>query len=145
MDITPYIGPIFGGTLIGVGSVLMMLFAGKIAGVSGIFSGLLSPKPTDVAWRLAFVVGMMAGGAVLLLTVPDSFVSTDAPERSLPVVALGGLLVGFGTRLGSGCTSGHGVCGIARLGPRSLVATLTFIGSGAAVTFVVNHLLGGAV
>ena len=136
-------GPIAGGLLIGLGAAAMMLFFGRIAGVSGIFSGLLDPKPGGMAWRLAFVAGLIVGGAAFFLAAPHTFASTLS--RSLPAVAVGGLLVGFGVRLGSGCTSGHGVCGIARLGPRSVVATVTFISSGALVTLLVNTLAGGAI
>lgn len=138
-----YIYPALGGVLIGLGASALMLFSGRIAGVSGIFSGLLNIKPGDFAWRVAFVLGMVVGGAALHAVRPDLFgVGLD---RSLGAVAVGGLLVGFGTRLGSGCTSGHGVCGVARLGPRSFVATATFIASGAVVVFLVNQLAGGAI
>lgn len=136
------LAPIVGGILIGLGASALMLFNGKIAGVSGIFGGLLQPKAGDFAWRSAFVAGIVVGGVILYLLRPDLF--GVGVERSLPVVVLGGLLVGFGARLGSGCTSGHGVCGIARLGPRSLVATAMFIGTGAISAFIVNHILGGA-
>jgi len=135
------LAPIIGGVLIGLGASALMLFNGKIAGVSGIFGGLLHPKAGDFAWRAAFVAGIIVGGFVLFLLRPDMF--GVGVERSLPVVVLGGLLVGFGARLGSGCTSGHGVCGIARLGPRSIVATLTFIATGAVAAFVVNQVFGG--
>jgi len=122
---------------------MLMLFSGRIAGVSGIFSGLLDPKPGDMGWRAAFVGGLMAGGAALFALSPETF--TSGLDRSLGAVAVGGLLVGFGARMGSGCTSGHGVCGMARLGPRSIVATVTFISSGALVTLLVNRLAGGAI
>lgn len=136
------LAPIIGGLLIGLGASALMLFNGKIAGVSGIFSGLLHPKAGDFAWRAAFIAGIVVGGTVLFLLRPDLF--GVGVERSIPILILGGVLVGFGARLGSGCTSGHGVCGIARLGPRSVVATLTFIGTGAIAAYVVNQLLGGA-
>ncbi len=142
MDIA-ILGPIAGGILIGLGASALMLFNGKIAGVSGIFGGLLSPKAGDFAWRAAFIAGIVVGGAALFLLNPDLF--GVGVERSLPIIVLGGLLVGFGARLGSGCTSGHGVCGIARLGPRSIVATLTFMATGAVSAFVVNQILGGSV
>ncbi|MFW5740005.1 MAG: YeeE/YedE family protein [Myxococcota bacterium] len=136
------LAPIIGGILIGLGASALMLFNGKIAGVSGIFGGILSPKAGDFAWRAAFIAGIIVGGIALFVVRPDMF--GVGVERSLPVILLGGLLVGFGARLGSGCTSGHGVCGIARLGPRSIVATLTFIATGAVAAYVVNHILGGA-
>ena len=143
MGISEAVYPIIGGVLIGVGASALMFFSGRIAGVSGIFSGLLNIKPGDLAWRLAFVLGMVVGGAAIHTFRPDLFgVGID---RSLGAVVVAGLLVGFGTRLGSGCTSGHGVCGVARLGPRSLVATATFITSGAVVVYLVNHVAGGAI
>lgn len=141
--LTQFSGPITGGLLIGLAAAAMMLLFGRITGVSGIFSGLLDPRPGDMAWRLAFVLGLVVGGGAFFVLSPETFTSTLS--RSLPAVAVGGLLVGFGVRLGSGCTSGHGVCGIARLAPRSLVATVTFIASGALVTLLVNTLSGGAI
>jgi hypothetical protein len=138
-----YLGPILGGLLIGLAASGLMLFLGRIAGVSGIFSGLLKPTTGDLAWRLAFVLGLVAGGAVLFILTPATFSSTL--DRSVITIALGGLLVGFGARLGSGCTSGHGVCGMARIGPRSIIATMTFIASGVLVTYFANHIMGGAV
>lgn len=142
MDNDSYIMHVAGGLLIGLAAAGLMLLSGKIAGVSGIFQGLLSPRAGDMSWRLSFVAGLMAGGALLLVLQPQLFATSV--ERSLPIVALGGLLVGFGARLGSGCTSGHGICGMARLGPRSIVATVTFIGSGALATFLINRFAGGA-
>lgn len=132
-----------GGLLVGVGAGAMMLLRGQIAGVSGIFGGLLNVKAGDIGWRAYFVAGLVVGGTLMYLLRPDLF--TMDIDRSMVAVAIGGLLVGFGARLGSGCTSGHGVCGIARFGPRSIVATLTFIASGAVVTFVVNRFFGGAI
>ncbi len=127
-----------GGALIGAAAVLLMATLGRIAGISGIVGGLMSAGLQDIGWRLAFIAGLIAGPWVaVLLGAPIPQVDVDA---SIPVVILAGLLVGFGTRLGSGCTSGHGVCGLARLSPRSLVATLLFMGTAAAVVFVVHHL-----
>lgn len=134
--------PLLGGILIGAAAIAMMAFHGRIAGISGIFGGLLAPKAGDVEWRALFVGGLVAGGLVMGLLSPGAF-EIDI-DRSLWAVGLAGLLVGFGTRLGSGCTSGHGVCGVSRLSPRSLVATVTFIGSGAITVFVINQLFGGA-
>lgn len=131
-----------GGALIGLSASILLLFSGRIAGISGIFAGLLSPKAGDTGWRLAFVAGLVLGGLALFLVAPSMFaVSYD---RTLPMVAIAGLLVGVGVRLGSGCTSGHGVCGLSRLSPRSLVATLTFIATGAITVFVVRTMMGGA-
>ena len=133
--------PLAGGALIGLASASLLLFHGKIAGISGIVGGLLGPSHRDSAWRLLFVSGLVVGGVIMSLLLPSAFAITV--ERSLVAVAVAGLLVGVGTRLGNGCTSGHGVCGTSRLSPRSIVATVTFIGSGAATVFVVTHLLGG--
>jgi uncharacterized membrane protein YedE/YeeE len=127
--------------MIGLASVALMLFIGRIAGIAGIVGGLFGSVGSGIGWRLAFVAGLIAGPFVVPLaggTIPD--VTIDAP---LPIVVAAGLLVGFGTRLGTGCTSGHGVCGLARLSPRSLVATLSFMAAGAAVVFVSRHLGGG--
>ena len=141
MTLSTLIPPVVGGLMIGLAAAALMLTAGRILGVSGIFSGLLSPKAGEVGWRLSFVAGLLVGGAALFAARPELF--ANEMTRSLPAMALGGLLVGFGARLGSGCTSGHGVCGVARLGPRSLAATPTFIAFGALTTYLVNHLLGG--
>ena len=131
-----------GGALIGLSASLLLLFNGRIAGVSGIYAGLLAPKEGEVGWRAAFVGGLVAGGLVLFLLAPTLFAVEY--DRTLPMVAIAGLLVGFGVRLGSGCTSGHGVCGISRLSPRSLVATVTFIFTGALTVLAVRALTGGA-
>jgi hypothetical protein len=129
-----------GGLLIGAGALLLMLFSGRIAGISGIFADALEPRQTGRAWRMAFIVGLIA--APLLVAVTGRAV--PAPDMPAWVVVIaGGLLVGFGTRLGSGCTSGHGVCGIARLSPRSLAATVTFMATAAVVVAVSRHVLGG--
>lgn len=135
--------PLVGGVLIGLSAVAMMAFLGRIAGISGIISGLLSPRTGDVSWRALFAGGLLAGGLVMWLLRPDAFAITV--DRSWGAVVLAGLLVGFGTRLGSGCTSGHGVCGISRLSPRSLVATLTFMAAGVLTVFVVRQFFGGVV
>lgn len=136
-----WIAPLVGGALIGLAAAAMMWLHGRIAGVSGIFGGLVKPTAGDFAWRGAFVGGLVVGGLVMLLLTPTAFENTT--DVGLPLVALAGLLVGFGTRLGSGCTSGHGVCGISRFSPRSIVATLTFIATGAGAVLVVRAL-GGA-
>ncbi|EEP95031.1 YeeE/YedE family protein [Yersinia aldovae ATCC 35236] len=115
-----------------------MLWNGRIAGVSGILGGLLPPKIGDVFWRVAFVAGLMASPLVYSLFTPRPIIQIDS---SLPVLVLAGLLVGIGTRYGAGCTSGHGVCGLARLSPRSLVATLSFMLSGFITVWLVRHLL----
>ncbi len=130
-----------GGALIGLSASILLLFNGRIAGISGIFAGLLSPQRGDTGWRVAFVAGLLVGGLALFLAAPALFAVTY--DRTLPMVAVAGLLVGLGVRLGAGCTSGHGVCGLSRLSPRSLVATLTFIATGALTVVVVRLFTGG--
>lgn len=132
-----------GGALIGLSASLLLLSHGRIAGISGIFAGLLTGNVHDKLWRLMFVGGLLVGGLILTLLQPNFFAINV--QRSTPLVLLAGLLVGFGTRLGSGCTSGHGICGISRLSPRSLTAVGTFMAAGMATAYVVNHvILGGA-
>ena len=121
-----------GGALIGLAAVLLALFNGRIAGISGILSGLLRPVKGEWPWRLAFIVGLMA--ATLLVARPEIHI-----EASTPMLIIAGLLVGVGTRLGSGCTSGHGVCGLSRLSMRSLVATLLFMIEAMVTNFLVRH------
>ena len=118
-----------GGALIGLSATLLLLFNGRIAGISGIVSGALFTRAGDTLWRWAFLAGLILGGLALFAGSPELFSVTSG--RPIWAIALAGLAVGFGVRLGSGCTSGHGVCGLSRLSPRSLVATLTFIASGA--------------
>jgi uncharacterized membrane protein YedE/YeeE len=132
-----------GGALIGLSAALLMLFNGRIAGISGIFGGLLRPATGEFGWRLAFVLGLVGGGVGLAAALPGYF-AVDIARSPLAVIAAG-LLVGFGTRLGSGCTSGHGVCGISRFSLRSLVATLTFMATGAVTVAIVSRLFGGVV
>ena len=130
-----------GGLLIGLASALMLVLHGRIAGISGIAGRLLATARGDFFWRISFVVGLVAGGAVMFVTDPGAFAVTI--ERSTGALVAGGLLVGIGTQIGGGCTSGHGVCGIGRLSPRSIVATLTFMTTAAAVVFLVDTLTGG--
>ncbi len=118
-----------GGALIGLSAAMLMFFQGRIAGISGIYAGLIAPRADEFSWRLVFVGGLVVGGLASLLLVPGAFVDTSG--RSLGMVALAGLAVGVGSRMGSGCTSGHGVCGISRFSRRSIVATVTFITTGA--------------
>jgi hypothetical protein len=140
-DFTP-VSALIGGALIGLSASVVLLASGRVAGISGILGGLLRPQPGDVGWRLAFVVGLFAAGGVMLALAPDAFgVPTD---RSVPAVAVAGVLVGFGTRLGNGCTSGHGVCGLSRLSTRSLVATVTFMATGFLTALVVTQVFGGS-
>lgn len=131
-----------GGMLIGLSAALILFGLGRIAGISGIFGGLLMPKAGDVTWRAAFVLGLFAGGLVMGAIAPELF--TLRIDRTLLTVAVAGVLVGIGTRMGNGCTSGHGVCGISRGSPRSILATLTFMATGAITVFLVQHVFGGA-
>jgi uncharacterized membrane protein YedE/YeeE len=134
---TPWMS-LAGGVLLGLASALFILLNGRVLGISGIVAGLLRPRPADSAWRLAFVLGLLAAPAAYALVAPLPAVRIDAGWGTLVVA---GLLVGLGTRYGAGCTSGHGVCGLSRLSPRSLVATLAFMGTGFATVFVARHLL----
>lgn len=131
-----------GGVLIGLSAALMLLLFGRIAGISGMIGGLLEPQPGETAWRATFVAGLLAGGVALGMYFPGNFVVEV--ERSPLVIVAAGVMVGFGTRLGSGCTSGHGVCGISRFSRRSLLATLTFMCTGAVTAAIVTHLFGGS-
>lgn len=131
-----------GGLLIGVASFSLLILIGRIAGISGVIGGLLPAKAGDTDWRLAFFIGLLAGGAVMYLLDESAF--AQAPGRASYVrIIAGGLLVGFGTRLGNGCTSGHGVCGMARLSGRSIIASAVFIGTGVA-TVTIGSLGAGA-
>ena len=127
-----------GGLLIGLAAAAFVLVNGRIAGISGILGGLLRPVQGDVAWRVAFVAGLVGAPLAYALFAPLPAVRIDAGAGTL---AAAGLLVGLGTRYGSGCTSGHGVCGLARLSPRSLVATVSFMAAGFATVFVLRHVL----
>ncbi|MDQ2964028.1 MAG: YeeE/YedE family protein [Pseudomonadota bacterium] len=128
-----------GGVIIGVAAAMLVLVNGRIAGISGIVGGLLRPTPGDVAWRVAFVAGLIAAPMLYMIVaaLPPVII-----EASYPTLIVAGLLVGVGTRYGAGCTSGHGVCGISRLSPRSIVATLSFMAAGFATVFVARHVLG---
>ncbi len=138
-NLTPLSG-LLGGALIGLASAGLMLLTGRIAGVSGIFGGLLAWQPGDRAWRLAFVAGLIA--APLIAALAGTPLPRPAMTANLALVAVGGLLVGFGSRMGSGCTSGHGVCGFARLSVRSIAATLIFMGTAIITVAVVRHGFG---
>lgn len=129
-----------GGLIIGVAAAVLLLFNGRIAGISGIFGGLLSLPRSDMAWRLAFVAGMV--GAPLIAGLLGKPAIADI-QASWGVILAAGFLVGLGTRYASGCTSGHGVCGLSRGSLRSLVATLIFMGAGFLTVFVQRHLIGG--
>jgi uncharacterized protein len=142
MDATSIVVPLGGGALIGVAAAVLLVLSGRIAGVSGILGGLIRHRGGEWLWRGLFVAGLVAGGAVALAVRPGAF-AVEA-SRSAPALLAAGLLVGFGSRLGSGCTSGHGVCGAGRLSPRSIAATGTFILTGVATVFVVRTFFGGS-
>ncbi|MBE4618550.1 YeeE/YedE family protein [Vibrio navarrensis] len=130
-----------GGVLLGLSALIMLVLNGKIAGISGILTGLLTPKSRDFAWRLMFVVGMIAGGvAAVTFGMAHIPVASSLGGSSL-MLALAGLVVGVGTRLGNGCTSGHGICGIGRLSTRSMVATGVFMLVAAVTVFIRLHLI----
>jgi uncharacterized membrane protein YedE/YeeE len=131
---------LIGGIIIGFASFLLMFFIGRISGISGIVGQLLPPRRGDRDWRLAFVLGLVLGGAAMFVQDAGRFATVVGDPGSLRII-IAGLLVGFGTRLGSGCTSGHGVCGISRMSGRSLVATLVFIAAGV-VTVTLCSALG---
>lgn len=126
-----------GGVLIGLAAAILLFFNGRIAGISGVVGGLLVPVRSDIGWRAAFVAGLVAAPIAWLSLSPVPQVQIDASYGALVAA---GLLVGIGTRYASGCTSGHGVCGLSRLSLRSLVATLTFMGAGFVTVFLVRHL-----
>jgi uncharacterized membrane protein YedE/YeeE len=128
-----------GGALIGIASAMFVLFNGRIAGITGIMGGLLKPKSGDIGWRLAFIVGLIIAPVIWQLFTSLPAMQIDASNTLL---VLAGLIVGISTRYGSGCTSGHGVCGISRLSPRSIIATLAFMFTGFLTVYIVRHVLG---
>ena len=128
--------PLTGGILIGISASMMLLFSARIAGVSGIFGGMLFQQGKERAWRLSFIAGLIAGGVLLYIINAEFFENSSG--RGLLAVTVAGLLVGIGTRVGGGCTSGHGVCGIGRLSLRSIVATVTFVLAGMAIVVLVQ-------
>lgn len=140
LHFTPWLS-LAGGALIGTGAVLLILLNGRIAGISGILGSLLSRhQGSDKYWRLAFISGLVLSPLLWRVWQETPSIEVNTP---IPLIILAGLLVGFGTRMGSGCTSGHGVCGLSRFSPRSLIATITFMAVGFLMVFVVRHLLGG--
>ena len=128
-----------GGVLLGIASAMMVLLSGRILGISGILGGLLAPRTGDMGWRFAFLLGMGAAPLVFAALMPPELLPVVRIDASEPVIALAGVLVGLGTRYGSGCTSGHGVCGLSRLSPRSLIATLGFMAAGFATVYLLRH------
>ncbi|MFM6989792.1 MAG: YeeE/YedE family protein [Rhodoferax sp.] len=130
-----------GGIVLGIASAIFILVNGRILGISGILGGLLPPKVGDTTWRLAFLLGFAAAPTVFHALVPAQYITAPRIDASALMVVVAGLLVGIGTRYASGCTSGHGVCGLSRLSPRSLVATASFMGAGFAVVYVMRHVI----
>jgi uncharacterized membrane protein YedE/YeeE len=140
LSFTP-IPSLLGGMILGVAAALYVLLHGRILGISGIISGLLHPKLTDTAWRLSLVVGLISSPFLAVLFF--GIIPVVEIDAGWLVIVIAGLLVGFGAQYGSGCTSGHGICGLSRLSPRSLVATLAFMCAGFVTVFVIRHLMGG--
>ncbi len=136
-NFTPW-SSLAGGIVLGIASAMFVLLNGRILGISGIVGGLLRRGASDIGWRLSFVLGLLAAPAVWSWFAAPAQVRVDAGWAT---VVIAGLLVGIGTRFGAGCTSGHGVCGLSRLSPRSLAATLAFMAAGFATVFIVRHLL----
>ncbi|MBF2077149.1 MAG: YeeE/YedE family protein [Synechococcales cyanobacterium T60_A2020_003] len=134
-----WVSALLGGVLIGISATVLLAFNGKIAGISGIVNGAMRFERSEV-WRWLFLIGMLAGGALYEYGLASQ--PTPTSTFSPWAMVIGGLLVGFGTRMGSGCTSGHGVCGLGRLSARSLAAVLTFLATGFVTVFVTRHLLG---
>ncbi len=135
---TPW-SAVIGGVVIGVAAALLVLVNGRVAGISGIVGGMLRPRAGDLGWRIAFVAGLLLAPWAYATAGPRLSATIDA---GYPVLIVAGLLVGAGTRYAGGCTSGHGVCGLSRLSPRSLVATLSFMAAGFVAVFVVRHVIG---
>lgn len=136
-----YIYPLIGGSIIGVAVSLMLYFNGRVAGVSGIISGVLNPSRGDLGWRILFILGLILGGFSLKIFYPETLASQL--DRNLPWLIMAGLLVGIGTVMGSGCTSGHGICGISRFSPRSLIATVVFMIFGILSATAFRIFIGG--
>ena len=140
LHFTPW-ASLSGGVLLGVASAMFILLNGRILGISGILGGLLPPKAGDSVWRMAFLLGMFAAPLVCNALAPAGFASTPRLDATELSVILAGLLVGIGTSYSSGCTSGHGICGLSRMSPRSLVATLSFMGAGFITVYLLRHII----
>lgn len=135
-----YINALVGGAIIGLAVTMMLLFNGRVTGISGILNGTFTYQKGDWAWRVAFFGGLLAGGTLVRILSPESF--ADMSNRSVTSAIVAGLLVGFGTVMGSGCTSGHGVCGMSRLSIRSIAATVTFMAAGFLTVYLFNKFVG---
>ena len=136
---TPF-ASLTGGVILGIASAIFILVNGRILGISGILGGLMPPKLGDTFWRISFLLGLLVAPTVFHAVVPAQYITAPRIDATDVMVVIAGLLVGIGTRYASGCTSGHGVCGLSRLSPRSLVATLSFMGAGFAMVYVMRHL-----
>lgn len=143
INFTPY-SALIGGALIGLSAAILLLFKGRIAGVSGIAGGVILPEKGDIPWRIVFLIGLVLGGLLYQLLGISPGVESIQPVTGKLGLVIAGLLVGIGSALGTGCTSGHGICGLARRSLRSLVATLTFMITAMITVFIVRHLLGSA-
>ncbi|MEY3674611.1 MAG: hypothetical protein RJB47_1319 [Pseudomonadota bacterium] len=130
-----------GGVILGLASAIFILINGRVLGISGILGGLMPPKVGDTSWRIAFMLGLFAAPTVFHAVVPTQFITAPRIDATDVMVVIAGLLVGIGTRYASGCTSGHGVCGLSRLSPRSLLATASFMSAGFVMVFVLRHVL----
>ena len=139
-NFTPWLS-LTGGIILGLASAIFILVNGRILGISGIMGGLMPPKVGDTFWRIAFLLGMFSAPTVFHAVVPAQYITAPRIDATDLVVVIAGLLVGIGTRYASGCTSGHGVCGLSRLSPRSLVATASFMGAGFITVYVMRHLI----
>jgi uncharacterized membrane protein YedE/YeeE len=137
---TPWLS-LAGGVVLGLGAAIFILANGRVLGVSGILGGVIRPRWGDIGWRLAFLAGMLLAPVTFGLLAPANFLTQARVDAGYSAVVVAGLLVGYGTRLGSGCTSGHGICGLARLSPRSMAATVTFMVAGFFIVYVIRHLL----
>lgn len=137
---TPFLSTI-GGLLIGLAAILLLLANGRIAGISGITAGVIRPKKGNTQWRVLFIAGMLVGASLVHVFLPEAMdIRIDVSDAA---ILLGGFLVGIGTRIGNGCTSGHGVCGVGRLAPRSITASAVFFGLAVITSYVIRHVTGG--
>jgi len=130
-----------GGVILGLASAIFILINGRVLGISGILGGLMPPKVGDTSWRITFMLGLFAAPTVFHAVVPTQFITAPRIDATDMMVVIAGLLVGIGTRYASGCTSGHGVCGLSRLSPRSLLATASFMSAGFVMVYVLRHVL----
>ena len=140
LHFTPWTS-LLGGVLLGIAAAALFLNSGRILGITGILEGVLAPRHADSPWRFAFLLGLLAAPLAAKFVLPAEFIHTPRVDANWAMVVVAGVLVGYGTRWGAGCTSGHGICGLSRLSLRSLVATLSFMGTGFATVFVIRHVL----